>query len=303
MLQNQYIAYSDESYYNSSRYRAISVVSLKKFYCQSLKNYISEILRESNIEKEFKWEKLKSAKYKFVALKFIDLAIEKIKQKQLRIDTLIWDIEDSRHKQKGRDDRANLSRMYYHLYKFIMQKAWPKESYWDLRPDQQSAINWDQLRNILSNANLAESKKIDRELQQTELFELIVDCKFIDSYRKIQSIQEVQSYQEPIVQLADLFAGLSVYSRNCYEKYFEWKNENSRQIPLFKSKKSIKISKNDRPRCEVLYKLKQLCKENRLEVSLDSSKGLRTYKSSNFLNFWLYIPQSPKDRAPRKNAE
>ena len=43
----------------------------------------------------------------------MDFVIEQALQGALGEDVLTWDTEDSRHKIKGRDDIANLQRMYY----------------------------------------------------------------------------------------------------------------------------------------------------------------------------------------------
>ena len=61
---------------------------------------------------------------------------------KLRVDILIWDMDDSRHKNSGRDDNENLSRMYYHLIQNTLSKGWDKGSTWLLVPDHQSSINW-----------------------------------------------------------------------------------------------------------------------------------------------------------------
>lgn len=43
-----------------------------------------------------------------------------------------------------------------------------------------------------------------------------------------------------------------------------------------------------------------LCKQQRSAVSLKSNRGLWTPNPVNPLNFWMYEPQHPEDRAPTK---
>ena len=109
-----HIGFADESHYNKGRYPALAVVSLKKSSYDPVKKQICALLKESDV-KELKWEKIRDARYHFAAEKICRLIVELACQNTLRVDTLIWDIEDSRHNIKGRDDLANLHRMYHHL--------------------------------------------------------------------------------------------------------------------------------------------------------------------------------------------
>ena len=55
----------------------------------------------------------------------VDFAIKAVLEKSIRIDSLMWDIDDSRHKISGRDDTANLCRMYHHLLRNVFLERWP----------------------------------------------------------------------------------------------------------------------------------------------------------------------------------
>ena len=57
-----YISFADESY-ASHRFKSIATFSFKADCLDEVNSNITNILRECNIE-EFKWEKLKKAKYR-----------------------------------------------------------------------------------------------------------------------------------------------------------------------------------------------------------------------------------------------
>lgn len=295
--ENDYLAYSDESNHNDGRYRAISVITLNKKDYLFFNNAVSNILQDSNVN-EFKWNKIKTYNQKNVALKFIDLAIKNILSKKIRIDTLIWDIEDSRHKDViNRDDRANFARLYFHLLKNLINNRWEKQGRWFLYPDQQS-INWDELKSILECS--ISYKKVDNIT--SSYFDIVtLFMQEISSFQTIKAIKEIKSEKEPIIQLADLFAGLSVSSYRYYEKYRIWEKQQSSQLELFHDTKLEKFSKGDNARFEVISYLKSCSQKNRLGVSLTKKKGFFTHNPKNSPNFWLYEPQSNLDKAPQKN--
>ncbi len=102
------------------------------------------------------------------------------------------------------------------------------------------------------------------------------------------------------MQLADLFAGLSIYSRSCFNRYENWKIRNANQCGLFIDDQSthLKLSKSDQERCLVLDEFDKKCKRHRLGVSLKTARGLKTFDHSKPLNFWWYEPQHEEDKAP-----
>lgn len=140
-------AFSDEAYLGS-RFRSIALLTLEKGKKKELHQEIKNILSESNVH-EFKWKKLGGAKYRFAAIELIDFGIKMCLDNNLRIDVLIWDIEDSRHRISKRDDPANLQRMYYHLFNCTLKNRWPSDCTWELFPDEQSAIDWYTMEDVL----------------------------------------------------------------------------------------------------------------------------------------------------------
>ncbi len=115
---------------------------------------------------------------------------------------------------------------------------------------------------------------------------------------KILKITEMKSHESPLVQVADLFAGIGAYSHDSFQKYQEWKRRASPQIPLGLFKKQTDISNTDCERCSVLDHLNTGCKKHKLSIALESKKGFVSHKPNMPINFWLYDTQHSEDEAP-----
>lgn len=289
-----HIAFADEKGYNEGRYRGIALVTLPQQNLNSFQREIQSLLTESGV-REFKWEKLSSARERFAALKLIDFAIDKALHGSLRIDALTWDIEDSRHKIQKRDDIANLERMYYHLFKYILCERWPDGSIWSLYPDENTALKWNTVRDCLEYSS--SKTEIRRDLFTKGKFVLRLKQEF-----RIEIVFPCKSHEEPLIQLADLFVGLAVYSRSSYNRFESWELSNKKEELLFfiEQEQPIELSKSDKERCCVLSEFNKKCKNKKLCVSLKTNKGLKTFDTKRPINFWWYEPQHEADKAPCK---
>jgi len=178
--------------------------------------------------------------------------------------------------------------MYYHLFKNVLLNRWPKGSTWRLYPDENSALEWKTVKDYLDLASLS------IEVSSAKPFHIRLKKDF-----RIVEICEVRSSNNVLIQVADLFAGMGVYSRSNYEKYEEWLFQATRQRRLFPT--DITLSRSDKARCEVLNYFYESCKKNKLGVSLKSQQGLWTPDPKNPINFWLYVPQHPEDKAPTRD--
>lgn len=289
-----HVAYADETQHNIGRFRGIGLISLRYVDVSSISAGVQNLLRDSGIG-EFKWSKLNSRNDRDAACKMLGYAIKKACAGVLRADVLTWDIQDRRHTVRGRDDIANLQRMYYQLFKNVLRVRWPDGSIWQLCPDEQTSIKWHEIEDFL---NLASSQvEIRRDIFSQGNSSLGLKEEF-----GIKQIVPCQSRKEPLVQLADLFAGLAAYSRNRYDRYEPWQRTHGQgqQLGLFppESQPSTRLSNRDHGRCYVLATFNVACKKRRLGVGLEDSRGLKTYEPSNPINFWWYEPQHEKDRAP-----
>ncbi len=111
----------------------------------------------------------------------------------------------------------------------------------------------------------------------------------------LRALSEACSHDEPLVQLADLFAGFAVFSRARYADYAKWARL-SIQPAFFESDQEA--SRSDLVRFPLLQGLRRRAHERRLGVSLESRGGLWTARPEGPFSFWCYEPQSAHDRAP-----
>jgi hypothetical protein len=207
------------------------------------------------------------------------------------VDVMEGDIEDSRHQVRRRDDIANLQRMYFHLFRYVLRAQWPDGSVWQLFPDEHTAMDWATVQDFLDFAST--EVEIRRDLLTGGKYELRLREEF-----SIVQIQPVSSANYALIQLADLFAGMCVFSRESYGKYEAWV---ASQTPmLFQYEDRVSLNASDRERCTVIRAFDDSCKSCKLGVSLRTNRGLRTHDPRNPLNFWWYIPQHPMDKAPTK---
>jgi len=295
-LRVSHVGFSDESYWNVGRYRSLGLVTTSVDLHASLENELLCLLEKSEV-REFKWKKLDGAKERFAAIKMCEFAIENALARNLRVDVLIWDIQDSRHNVPGRDDIANLQRMYYHLFRNVLRARWPNDAVWRLHPDEHTALDWETMREYLENASVT-SVTVERERS------LFTGGEFRIRLRRefgIEEIRPIPSDQHPLLQLADLFAGLAAFSHEKFDEYQEWLHTVSPQPPLVNEAKAcVDPSRASQERFQVLKKFDEACKKRKLGVSLKTKQGLWTPNPQNPINFWLYEPQHPEDKAPQK---
>jgi len=293
--QVTHVGFSDESNWNVGRFRSLGLVTLPKKHFDALNDELIKLLNDSGIL-EFKWKILRGARERFAAQKICDFAINHALSGNLRIDVLIWDIEDSRHNVQGRDDIENLQRMYYHLFRNVMRKRWPDNAVWQLYPDEHTAMDWQTVRDCLDAVSVR--PEMERSLFTGGKFRFRLRQEF-----GIKQITDVKSQDCPLLQIADLFAGLAVFSHEKFDEYQKWLRITSPQKSLFEEHEpQQELSRRDRERFTVLKHFDKICKQNRLGVSLKSNRGLQTPNPGNPINFWLYEPQHPEDKAPMRKG-
>ncbi len=286
-----HVGFSDESNWNKGRFRSLGLVTIPVDQLNHCNDEVRYLLKESGIA-EFKWKELAGAKERFAAEKLCKFAVESALKRYLRIDVLIWDIEDSRHRIPRRDDVANLGRMYYHLFRNVLRKRWPNEAIWRLHPDEHTAMDWGTLEECLKAVST--QTVIDQDIFTGSQFRLRLQREF-----GIETIDPIPSQDNPVHQLADLFAGLAAFSYENYDAYKSWRQATTaQQMLLPEDTPSGPFSRSQQERFQVLQKFNDLCKAKKLGVSLARKPGLSTPNPSNPLNFWLYEPQHPEDKAP-----
>jgi hypothetical protein len=271
-----FVAYSDESYIRAHRYRSISAITFPLSNEPEVLHALKSDLCSSNIE-EFKWHELSSAKYRHCAIKFLNTIFENLSKYEIRIDTIIWDTHDRRYDVLLRDDDKNFERMFFHLHHSTLRKR-PEKATWKIHPDERMGIDWATIHDCLSFVGQKQ------KLIKSPLF----GDFFTDSHYQISDFQEVDSKQAPCCQLADLFAGIAVFSRTQFIKFWMW---HMKKTPGLFEEPELKISNSENERFQVLDHLNCRCKDHKLRVGLKTTRGLLTYNASYPLNFWLYRPQ------------
>jgi hypothetical protein len=290
-----HIGFADESHWNTGRFRSLGLVTTSLNLHAILENELCRMLEESGVS-EFKWKKLDGARERFAAIKMCECAIENALARKIRVDVLIWDIQDSRHNVPGRDDIANLQRMYYHLFRNVLRARWPDDAIWRLHPDEHTALDWETVKDCLEAKST--SIEVDCTLSPVGGFKVSLrrECG-------IEEIQPVSSGDHPLLQLADLFAGLAVFSRDRFADYQKWLKDKSQQVLLFEDADHPSYSsRSSEERFQVLKSFNQACKQRKLGVSLETKRGLWTPDPKNPINFWMYEPQHPEDKAPLKRS-
>lgn len=276
-------AFSDDSSHQEGRFNSLALISLKESDFDGINKKLEQIFNESGVKNEFKWEKLKNAKYKFTAEKMIDFVFNS--GDKIRIDVLIWDMEDSRHKGvHGRNDNENLVRMYYHLVATTLSKRWPIKTYWHWIPDKQSSVDWKTLQDCISNKKHKCTQDLfgeNSDFEKISLEKINPDC----------------SKKHILIQLADLFAGLGAYSYGHFGRFTLWESENKHQASLFPVE-TAHFSEGEKYKFHIINILNKKCKDHHLQISFNSSQGFKSNNQSSFINFWLYSPQTSLDKAP-----
>lgn len=287
-MEFTHIAYSDESS-KDERFQSVCVVTLTRESDEDLANELQAILQESDL-KEFKWSKLRNAKYRLAAEKLIKWATSKVLAKQITIDVLIWDMQDSRHHNVvGRDNEANLGRMYYHILHHVFSNRWEAPSMWLLRPDQNSALDWDTLEQCL----MYSGRKVSNNRAIRPFFTLP------EKY-SIATLEEIDSCLYSMCQIADLFGGMACFSYNHSGTFITWQQQDQIRLPEILPE-APKLSGGETERSHILQVFLDL-KLSYITVKAQKERpaGLKTVRREGAINFWFYEPQHEQDKAPTK---
>ena len=291
-----HVCFSDESNWNDGRHRSIGMVSLPADSLECLEAELASLLRSADVN-EFKWTKVNGFHLKSVAEEMCDFAIKHASLSRIRIDVLVWHTEDKRHKVLRRDDEKNLNIMYYHFFRNVFRKRWDDDAVWKLYPDRNNVLDWMALQEYLDNS------RTQIDLIEPTLFNERASFKFSCEYG-LTEIQDIDSKDYALLQLADLFAGLVAFSYTHYSKYEEWKKLKG-TLPMFPQEVGnmadpSNFTNREKFRFDLLYNFHHKCMNHNLSVSLKEKKGLYTFIPKKPINFWLYRSQHPEDKAPVK---
>ncbi len=275
---NTHFAYFDESNWNKGQYRAISMISMHAADYVALKNELTSIC--SKHKSEIKWSKSN----KSIGINLIDFVFDNLHR--MRVDILIWNINDSRHGNvQGRDDQRNLQRLYYRLMFTVMRDKWPDNAEWILFPDKHELIDWEELQAMLLKSKSKTKGYADSNGRITfseQNFESVKICP-----------RDSKDFE--FIQLADFFAGIACYS-HCNADKINYYYSPDKENALHK----YQISERDKGRMPLVKYVDEKSKENKAGVYFRNGSGLMTLDPKKTLNFWLYCPQHFSDKAPQK---
>lgn len=278
-----YFAFSDESNYTDGQYRSIALFAINEDNFQEFQSNVNIILDEYNIRiKSFKWKEIKNNNKTNALVDILKKLFNLMENNKARIEIMTWNIKDSRHDIPGRVDTLNLSYMYDKLIKDFANRYLNDDDCLYLFPDQNSAINWKELEEILFNQDIY-IKTYNEE------FDAILLSKKI-------KIMESSTENDPLIQMADIFAGIAKSSFKDYDSYERWLEP--QQQRLFETPQ--KFTNRQKYRFKIYKLIDEWAKENKLKISLKSTRGFISHNPNAPLNFWLYKPQHKNDKAPTR---
>lgn len=285
----RYVIYGDDSGSSDKRYRCLTLVSSSPDVAQNLSSSLATFLVAKQVS-ELKFEEVRGHPPKMqVAEYFIEQAVDYCFRRKLRIDTLLWDTQDSRHAVRGRDDEKNNQVMYYKNLVHVARQ-WNISS-WRFFPDEQAGVDWNELRSYLNNTRLRKS-----HFKQTSLL------GGVNPFLDFEPIENQDSAKHSLIQLADFFGGLSRFSREKCCKYFSWLlTKEAKEHPglfIFEGLNESSDSTADRARFSLLRQLDQACKKVKMGISLKTRRYLWSPKPESPMNFWNYEPAHELDKAP-----
>src|SRR5438105_9491005 len=94
LSSSSHLAFSDETRFNVGRYRAIALVTVERGWLTAISAEVRALLAEAGVA-ELKWQKLRTARDRFAALTIMDCAMRHVQAGEARIDTLLWDVQDT----------------------------------------------------------------------------------------------------------------------------------------------------------------------------------------------------------------
>lgn len=289
-----FCAYSDESGCFKERYQSICIVSGEKVELSQLRSQLATILTKYSVT-EVKFSEVRTHSSKLNSARdFIIQSVQFAASKKIRIDILAWDTQDSRHAVEGIDNIANIERLYYKILRHISEH-W-NQTTWELYPDDGTAIKWEEIRRYINNTLTPRRNPNIMCLFEQE------KC-FIE----FSNISIVKSDQEPLIQLADLFAGIACFSRLDGTTCLSWieKQETKKGEYLFQCDDDMTVEDPNKTKCnrfQLMNLLNCLCKKHKMGVSFKTNAYFNTPQPRNPINFWNYKPQHPNDKAPVRRA-
>jgi hypothetical protein len=281
-----FLAFADESGNHADRFAGFAIVSLPASQREPLEKEVSDAAQRVGV-RELKWNRLNSKDRSIAVSRLLEVVSSSVDD-GLRIDVLVWDHQDARHAIPGRDLQANAERMFFHLAATSFARR--PGSTWEVYPDKRSGTDWWTIESCLRS----------RGRWKRPEAEFLFDQFSRNDKFKVRVVSPVESHQSPLVQLADLFAGLATFSRRESHRFKTWVNASSPQaeLPLFQEE--LRFGAKESARFPLITKTYDLCRDRGFCVSLNRRGYLWSPHGEDPINFWHWESQSPLDRAPKR---
>ena len=283
MNNKTYQAYSDESAINpTDRFVSVSVVSGEATILNNLRDYLAEIINNEKVKEVHFGEITGSQRPVTKAAKsFINKVINDFaSSRKIRIDTLT--IENGYYFNifPNNTKEEEIEHMYHILLSHI-GRQWNNEK-WSFYPDSNSHVNWENIISFINNTKLIKNRKKP----------LLVKIMENNPSFTFNEIIQLISLDEPLVQLADLFAGLARFSHeeqvDCSNIVINKKGAWQGKLKIGVEYRTDIVPKQKQCRYELIKELYDVCHKHGLYVSIRERKHLWTRKNNYPVNFWDY---------------
>jgi hypothetical protein len=249
-----WIIYSDESRFNYGAVRGVGAVSLRRDDSSRLSDELARLLSDAGL-REMKWEKVRTGRAASAAGKALEWALEHALRGELEVETLTWDATTSEASRARTRALAQLHAVYQTLLASVIARhsergddAWN----WGVVPDEQTAMPWTRIQTALP---------------------------------QIDTITPERSETQPLIQLADLFTGLAVYSRAAYDAYERWLSFPDHEADALGVAAPRHARGSSAYRLALLDDFYTLCVCRAAGISLRTRRGLYTYRADAPIRF------------------
>ncbi|HEY7019499.1 MAG TPA: hypothetical protein VH349_00180 [Ktedonobacterales bacterium] len=250
-----WVIYGDESSYNYGAVRGVGAVSLRLDDSARLGEELASLLRASSV-RELKWEKVRTARAAFAAQKALTWALDHALDGELWIETVTWEVSSAAASRARRPALTQLRNAYTTLLSSVMTRhaqRGEQSQGWRIVPDEQSAIPWTRIQETLP---------------------------------QIAIIMPARSETQPLIQLADVFAGLAIFSRAAYGAYERWLCVRGQDAHATTASEGVYGSQAYR--FVLLDEFYTACVRRLPGISLQTRRGLYTWRADAPIQFRFY---------------
>lgn len=250
------------------------MVIISEEIINEIENEFRAILTNTSINiSTFKWGKFNKVNKVNAFKDFFNFISPFLLDNKMYIHILIWDTLDSRHSIFPRDDNKNLGMMYHKIIKNFANYNLNDDDSLIIYPDRQNCIDWQLIEEIL---------------EKEGFFNL--------EYGRTIRIEESNTENAYLIQLADIFAGIGRTSYSDYDEYEVHGDVTQTFLIPFDDEPSVK----NKIRFRIIRFIHNWAKKNKLQISITEKRGFKSHKKGP-LNFWFYEPQHENDKAPKTN--